>query len=179
MSRIAIFLRGINLGKRRLTKDMLIRPFTSAGFEGVETFIASGNVVIDDPDLEPAELEARIEGAVLQEFGFEADAFARPIRTLAELVAQDRIVEPESEGFTPHVMFLKQKPSAGVDEALAELETDDDRFLVMGREVVWLRRGRLTDSTIEQRHLEKALQRAPNTMRKITTLRRMAAKFGK
>lgn len=178
MSRVAIFLRGINLGRRRLTKDELMRPFEDAGFAGVDTFIASGNVVIDDPDLDPGELEARVEGAVAKSFGFEADAFARTLEELRELVEREQISNAEADGFTPHAIFLKHAPGGEVGSALRELEGDDDRFPVLGREVVWLRRGRLTDSTIQTRHLEKALGGAPNTMRKVTTLRRMVAKYG-
>jgi uncharacterized protein (DUF1697 family) len=178
MARIAIFLRGINLGRRRLTKEELKRPFADAGFTGVDTFIASGNVVIDDPGLEAGELEARVEAEVHRAFGFEADAFARHVEELGELVSKDEVSAAEEEGFTPHAIFLKEVPSREAREALQGLQTEDDRFPVLGREVLWLRRGRLTDSAVEPRHLEKALGGVPNTMRKVTTLRRMAAKFG-
>ena len=178
MMRTAIFLRGINLGRRRVVKDELVRPFVEAGFEGVETFIASGNIVIDDPGLDPDALEARVEAAVHDAFGFQADAFARSLDALAKLAGTEILATAESDGFTPHAIFLKSVPGTQVTAALAELETEDDRFPVLGREVLWLRRGRLTDSAVESRHLERALARAPNTMRKVTTLRRMIAKFG-
>jgi len=178
MTRTAIFLRGINLGRRRVAKDELMRPFVEAGFEGVQTFIASGNVVIDDPGLEPDALEARVEAAVHDAFGFQADAFARSLDALAHLVESEILATAEADGLTPHAIFVKSVPGKQVTAALAELETEDDRFPVLGREVLWLRRGRLSDSVVEPRHLERALGRAPNTMRKVTTLRRMIAKFG-
>jgi uncharacterized protein (DUF1697 family) len=177
MSRIAIFLRGINLGRRRLQKDELMRPFRNAGFAGVDTFIASGNVVIDDPGITTEELEARVEAEVVRAFGFEADAFARSIAKLTELVERDELSAAEAEGFTPHAIFLKKAPGAPVADALTELEGEDDRFPVLGREVLWLRRGRLTDSSIQTRHLERALGGVPNTMRNVRTLRRMVAKY--
>ena len=39
------FLRGINLGKRRIKMEQLRECFEALKFAGVETFIASGNVV--------------------------------------------------------------------------------------------------------------------------------------
>lgn len=178
MTRVAIFLRGINLGRRRLKKDELKRPFVEAGLEGVDTFIASGNVVVDDPGVDPEALEARVEAAIQSAFGFHADAFARTLPALRALAEGDAARVAEEEGFIPHAIFLRGAPDGAVREALAALETEDDRFPVLGREVLWLRRGRLTDSTIQPRHLEKALGGVPNTMRKVNTLRRMVAKFG-
>jgi uncharacterized protein (DUF1697 family) len=177
--RIALFLRGINLGRRRLKKDELMRPFEDEGFAGVQTFIASGNVVIDDPGMAADELEERVEAAVRRAFGFEADTFARSLDALRELVVDDAVSVAVDEGLTPHVILLKGAPKDDAIEALRQLETGDDRFPVLGREVLWLRRGRLSDSTVEPRHLERALGGAPNTMRKVTTLERMVAKFGK
>lgn len=178
MSDTAIFLRGINLGGRRVKSAELAAPFRDAGFARVRTYQASGNVVIDTPDLDPAVLESRVEDAIATSLGFEADAFARSLSSLAELVQLDPIGRGEADGFTPYVIFLKTRPEPDRLEALAALGTDDDRFPSLDREVVWLRRGRLSDSTVEQRHLERALGGAPNTMRKITTLRRMVARFG-
>jgi uncharacterized protein (DUF1697 family) len=178
MSRIAIFLRGINLGRRRLAKDELLRPFLEAGFRGAETFIASGNVVVDDPGMARDALEARVEEAVARAFGFRADAFARPLPALARLTEEPVLLAGEGEGFTPHVIFLKEAPTAEAAGALGGLATPDDRFPALGREVLWLRRGNLSDSVVEPRHLERALGGAPSTMRKVTTLRRMVEKFG-
>jgi uncharacterized protein (DUF1697 family) len=178
LRRTAVFLRGINLGRRRLTNEELVRPFTDARLEGAEAFIASGNVVIDEPGLDPAEVEARVEAAFVDAFGFEADAFVRPLADLPALTEREEVRAAEEDGFTPHVIFLKAPLAAEASRALQWLETPDDRFSVLGRELLWLRRGRLTDSEVETRHLERALGGVPNTMRKVTTLRRMAARFG-
>ncbi len=45
MPRYIAFLRGINLGKRRLPMSQLRSSFEELGFSDVKTFIASGNVV--------------------------------------------------------------------------------------------------------------------------------------
>jgi len=58
------------------------------------------------------------------------------------------------------------------------LETPDDKFHVLGREVVWFRRGGLSESSITAHDLEKALGGRKNTMRKLNTIQRIVAKFG-
>ena len=45
MQRYIAFLRGINLGKRRLPMSQLRDLFEELGFDDVDTFIASGNIV--------------------------------------------------------------------------------------------------------------------------------------
>jgi uncharacterized protein (DUF1697 family) len=46
LQRYIAFLRGINLGKRRLPMSQLKALFEELGFREVETFIASANVVL-------------------------------------------------------------------------------------------------------------------------------------
>ena len=45
MDRYVAFLRGMNLGSRRIKNDELRAEFEQLGFEDVATFRASGNVI--------------------------------------------------------------------------------------------------------------------------------------
>jgi len=47
--RYAAFLRAINVGGHTVKMEPLRRVFESAGFDDVETIIASGNVVFESP----------------------------------------------------------------------------------------------------------------------------------
>lgn len=179
MIRRVAFLRGINLGRRRVSNEALADALSGLGFTGVTPYQASGNVVFDvEGRPEDRELEERIEAAVSDSLGFEADAFVRRLDGLAGVLELELISRAEEEGFTPHLALLKDEVGASARAALAELETPDDRFPVLGREFLWLRRGRLTDATVEPRHLETALGGATHTLRKLTTIRRIVGKFG-
>ncbi len=57
------------------------------------------------------------------------------------------------------------------------LSNEDDRFRVHQRELYWLRRGRLSDSTIKDADLARALGKAQVTARNANTVRRLAAKL--
>lgn len=91
--------------------------------------------------------------------------FRAPDRDAAEL---------ETEGFNVHVTFLAAAAGPEVEAALRALETPDDLFRVRGREVFWLRRGRMTDSAIRPARLDAAM----GGMRNLNTVRRIVAKFG-
>jgi len=60
MQRYIAFLRGINLGKRRLLMSQLKALFEELGFDDVETFIASGNVVFSSKVTNTSRLESQI-----------------------------------------------------------------------------------------------------------------------
>lgn len=178
MPRFAAFLRGINLGKRRVKMDDLRAHVEELNVDNVATFLASGNVAFDHPGPDLAELEEKFEDHLEVALGFGTDTFVRPMERLAEILALEEVEEAEAEGFTPYVTFLKDDANEDVQTALAELETPDDAFRVLGREVLWFRRGRLTDSEIETRDLEKAFGGATSTRRKLNTVRRIVAKLG-
>ncbi len=171
------FFRGINLGKRRVKMADLRARLEAMGLEEVETFLASGNAAFSGGASDPAELERAVEAHLADALGFEVDTFVRTPAELEALLGRDDVAAAEADGSTPYVTFLKEPAGDGVRAALDELETPDDRFVVDGREVFWLRRGRLTDSAIKTRHLEKAFG-GPNTRRKLDTVARIVEAVG-
>lgn len=101
----------------------------------------------------------------------------RPLSRLRDLVDLDLVSTARADGLTPYVIFCRGEPDAAAAGGLGALETTDDRFVVRGREVIYLRRGRLTDSAVETRDLERVLGTA-YTRRKLTTVERLVARFG-
>lgn len=178
MSRLAAFLRGINLGKRRVKMAELRGHFERMGLESVDSYIASGNVVFDDPGGDRAELEAEIEGHLEGALGFFTDTFVRTFERLGTIAGHEVVASAADDGLTPYVIFLKERADADISDALRSLEGPDDRFHVLGREVVWLRRGGISDAPLSTRDFEKAFGGTGSTRRKLSTLRKMLAKFG-
>lgn len=171
------FLRGINLGNRRLRMDELRRAFEAMGLANVATFIASGNVVFDHAGSGLPALESRLEAHLESALGFRTDTFVRGVDELADICRAGGIDAARDDGFNIHVIFLREAPAADIVRALGALEGPDDRFDVHGREVLWLRRGRLSDSPVKDRDLQKALGKAANTMRNLNTVEKIVAKF--
>lgn len=157
--------------------DRLRKHFVDFGLEGVETFIASGNVVFDYSGSGVRSLEKSIEQHLRAALGFEVETFVRPLAELVRLSELDAVSSAVDAGFTPHVIFLRRNPSRKVEANLKTLETSDDRFHARGRELFWFRRGGLSDSPIAARDLEKALEGIGHSMRNLNTVRRIVAKF--
>ena len=58
MQSLVAFLRGINLGNRRMKMDVLRGLFERQGFDSVESILASGNVVFSTEQPPTSDLEA-------------------------------------------------------------------------------------------------------------------------
>lgn len=176
--RYVAFLRAINVGGHVVKMNDLRDIFQSLRFGAVETFIASGNVLFDAPSSDARALEDQIERRLASSLGYEVSTF---LRTPAELAVAAAAVpfadsEPGAAVHTLSVGFLKSAPTADALSKVNALATDVDDFRVIGRELYWRCRVRTSDSKVSGARLEKALS-APATLRNITTVRRLAAKY--
>lgn len=178
MTQFVAFLRGINLGKRRVKMNELAELFEELdSVDNVATFIASGNVVFES-DASEEDLAAEIELHLQRRLGYDVDTFVRSMEQLKQILQLDVFPNVDASGRTLHVIFLREAPAQDYVEALRVLQTDDDHFAVRGREVFWLRNGRLSDSPIPSADLARSLGSVSTTMRNMNTVARIADKFG-
>ena len=158
--------------------DVLKREFLALGFTGVETFIASGNVMFSSRTADTDKLARRIEDRLKRCLGYEVDTF---IRTVDEVVKVARYtpfpaVQPKAAAVL-NVGFLSASPPKSAHADLKKLETPIDAFHLNGREVYWLRKDKPSESKISYAVLERALQMR-STFRGINTIVRLSAKCG-
>ena len=169
MPRRIVFLRAINVGGHVVKMDHLRKLLTSFGFDNVETFIASGNVILDAKSTSIAKVEDQIEAGLLGELGYEVVTMVRSPKELAAIVAH----RPFSLE-TSVVGFLKTAPKpAAVREALA-WEIGDEEIAIHGKELYWRHGGRMSESALGKIKIERTL--GPMTMRNLTTVAKIAAK---
>ena len=178
MPRYVAFLRAINVGGRVVKMDVLRRVFEDTGFTGVETFIASGNVVFDSPAKDAARLESRIERALEEQLGYTVTTFVRSIPELVAVANHDPFAKAPKAGTALYIAFLKTEPAAGNERALMAFRSETNDFRVKGREVFWLSRGAyggIGMRGFSAAALEKTLGLAA-TVRNATTVRKLATK---
>ena len=176
--RYVAFLRAINVGGHTVKMDRLRALFEEIGFPGVETFIASGNVVFESPEAGDDALERRIEEHLRRSLGYEVATFVRSVDEVRAIA--DHQSFPASEIAASHALyvgFLKAAPAGEAREKVMALRTEIDDFHLHGRELYWLCRTKLSESTVSGAQIEKALGRAPATLRNANTVRRMADKY--
>jgi uncharacterized protein (DUF1697 family) len=177
-SRYIAFLRAINVGDRVVKMEALRRHFVRLGFTNVETFIASGNVIFDSVDASAAELEARIASELEHRLGYAVATFVRTPDEIAAIVRR-RPFDPASFDYEQHALyigFLAGPPSAAAARDVAGLRTVVDELRIAGRELYWGCRTRFSETAISGAVLERTLG-VPLTLRNVTTVRRLAAKY--
>jgi uncharacterized protein (DUF1697 family) len=178
-TRYVAFLRGINVGGRNVKKAEFVAPFEAAGFTGVETFIASGNVIAETSSrAKPAALESALERELQAAFGFPVATFLRTDAEVAAVASYDPFPDVDRDDkHTLHVTFLRNAADQALRDALLGAANDEDRFAFAGREFYWLRHGRMTDTTLPPAVVRKLSVNGEGTARNTTTIRKLAAKY--
>jgi uncharacterized protein (DUF1697 family) len=179
MDRYVAFLRGMNLGGRRIKNDDLRRHFEAMGFEAVATFRASGNVIFSTPKREAeAKLAARVEVELDERLGYDVPVFLRSGKEVAAVAAQDPF-DPKAVAKSKgrlQVSFLQKKPSATAKKKVLALAGDEDLLAIERRELYWLPSGGISESNLDLKAIEAAL--GAGTMRTMGTIEQIAMKFG-
>lgn len=170
------FLRAINVGGRVVRMSELKKVFEQLDLDAVSTFIASGNVIFSSPKAVNA-LHAEVEAALQKALGYPVVTMLRHTGDVVRVAEYTPFAPDELSRASLYVGFMRAKAGpAGVKKALA-LQTEIDALHVHGREIYWLARKNIAESTITGAAIEKALQ-TPVTFRNINTVRRLAAKYG-
>ena len=176
MPRYFALLRGINVGGHRVKMDRLRELIESLGFEQVETFIASGNVIFSSASLDVHSMEERIARHLQEALGYEVPTLIRSQSEL-ESIATFEPSGPDQTDQSVYVAFLTEAADAELRRSLDSLSTDTDRFEFAGREVYWLIRGKLSESPLFGMDLAKMMGGASTTTRNLTTVRKLVAKY--
>ncbi|MEZ0384541.1 DUF1697 domain-containing protein [Mycobacterium sp. pW045] len=115
MAAYAAFLRGVNVGGVNLKMADVAAALTRAGFVGVRTVLASGNVLLESPNDAQA-VRATAEAALQERFGYPARVLVYDVEAVREIVAAYPF-EPEVPGVHSYVTFVADPA------VLAELST--------------------------------------------------------
>jgi uncharacterized protein (DUF1697 family) len=176
MERYVAFLRGMNLGGRRIKNEELRAEFEALGFADVACFRASGNVVFSARDSE-MKLTSEIEAGLGEALGYEVPVFLRSAKELSALAAHepfDAAKVKASKGKL-QVALLPKKPAAKARKVALGEASDDDRLAIEGRELYWLPSGGISDSELDLKAIEAVV--GPWTMRTMGTIEQIADKY--
>jgi uncharacterized protein (DUF1697 family) len=179
MGRYVAFLRGMNLGGRRVKNEELRRHFEEMGFEEVATFRASGNVVFSHGGREAeSRLAQRVEKELDERLGYDVPVFLRSIEEVAAIAAMEpfdpkRVAKSKGK---LQVSLLMEKPSAAAKKKVLAMATDEDLLAAEGRELYWLPSGGLLESDLDLKAIEALL--GTDTRRTMGTIEQIATRHG-
>jgi uncharacterized protein (DUF1697 family) len=135
MPKQVVLLRGINLGSRnRVAMPKLRAALEDAGFDDVQTYLQSGNVVLSS-GLTPAKVAAKCKRQIAESFGLDVEMLVRSEAQLAAIVKLDPLGKVASDPKRYQVTFLAAKPKREVVERLEALAAGKERLAAHGREL--------------------------------------------
>ena len=105
-----------------------------AGFDGVRTYLQSGNVVLAS-DRSPEEVARDTERLIGERFGIDIAVVVRTRKELAAVVRRNPLGDVAVNPKRYQVTFLAAKLAPSVVEKLEAAAAPSERFVVAGREV--------------------------------------------
>jgi len=154
MARFVALLRAVNVAHRKLPMAALRDLCAELGWEAVETYIQSGNVVATARG-EAGQVENSLETAIARRFGLAVPVIARPAaRWRATMEANPFPRESEIEPNRVLVGFAKAKLAAGAAAAIESKAAAGERVGQAG-EALWFHypqgvgRSKLTPALID------------------------------
>ena len=176
--RYVAFLRGINVGGSHVVSMEALRAmFAGLGFTGVETFIASGNVIFETRSKGIPALERKIEKALEMSLGYEVLTFIRSLDDVARIAACEPFpLEAAKAAVSVNVGLFKEALPDAVCAAVVKLKTDVDDLRPLGTELYWLCVKGQGGTKIPAAAFARALK-AKGTFRGMKTMAKLAAKY--
>jgi uncharacterized protein (DUF1697 family) len=167
-------LRGINVGaNKRMKMDKLRGACESLGFEGVKTYIQSGNLVFRAGNLSDAAISKKLGDCIVRDFGFSADVITRTTDEMERIVENNPLLKEKGLDESKfHVVFLSEKPSPASLKKLQELILPPDRVRSSDREIYFYFPNGVSGSSLWKHPLDKVLT-ITSTMRNWNTVNKL------
>jgi uncharacterized protein (DUF1697 family) len=169
------FLRAINIGKRKFSKDAIVAACEAAGCTDVETYINTGNVRLTTPLRSRAKVEAALESAFEEAAGFDVATIVLTPAELRQIAVEASAIGKDHSGLH-YVSLLKEEPSASAVAKLDGAGKDGERAVVGGRAVHLLLGKDYHTAKLSNAVVEKHLGVATN--RNLNVIRTLAEKWG-
>lgn len=132
MTTYAALLRGINVGGNNKVPMADLRALClGLGYDNVETYIQSGNVVFDASGSE-AEVVAAMEAALLETFALTLSVVLRSAAELVGIVARNPFPN-DTDGTKLHVTYFASPLPAAMVAKLDPALAPPDTFVIDGR----------------------------------------------
>lgn len=135
MPRLIVLLRGVNLASRnRVSMSALRETLAESGFDDVQTYAQSGNVVLSSRK-SPKRVAGDVERLLAERFDLEIAVVARTRDELADIVKRDPLGKVAENPKLYQVTFLPAAPSRDVVAKLEALAIGGEKVVSSGREL--------------------------------------------
>ena len=124
-------LRGINVsGQKKIRMADLKAHLEELGWEGIHTYIQSGNIVFRSTDGNPGQLAQAIKQKLQDKYGFEVPTLVLDPQELMNIIKNNPFTrDPGTTEDRLYVTFLFNLPRADLTRKLQELKQNNEQFI--------------------------------------------------
>ncbi|MGE7793953.1 DUF1697 domain-containing protein [Lysinibacillus fusiformis] len=174
-------LRGINVGGHNKIKMADLREaLIPLGLQNIRTYIQSGNILFESTELEEV-LQKQIHETIQMNFDITSTVIIRTAEEIQHIVnncpfSQQDIAEASATavGESLHVAFLPAAPTEENREKYLSYENDQERCVIIGREVYLLFYKSIRNAKLSQQLPKLEM---PATVRNWKTIMKLTSMF--
>ncbi len=129
-----VLLRGVNVGSgnnKIIMKDFKLM-LEDLGYEGVKTYIQSGNAVFKTAETSADKISEAVGAAIEDKFGFLPSIMAITKENFAQTLINNPYSEIVDDPKSLMISFLNQEPTSANFEKMDALQTDTERYSLKG-----------------------------------------------
>jgi uncharacterized protein (DUF1697 family) len=130
-----VLLRGVNLGKRRVSMAELRKLLESLGHTDVSTYVQSGNAVLTSTNTDELRIASELEVELTKALGFAVPVIVRSRADLAAVVTNNPFPDAAADPTKLHVTFLAEQLDAAWIGHIAANDFTPEEFATGQREV--------------------------------------------
>ena len=160
MIRYIAFLRGINVSGQKIIKmERLNEIFESMKVKNVRTFIQSGNVLFDSPEVDSDSLTKKIESHLKKSLGYQVAVMIRTVDEIEKIIRQNpfRKVKLDKDVHL-YVTFLSEEPATDLKKSLQLLSDEIATYKIAKRDVYTLYKRSNAKHPFSNNFVEKKLK---------------------
>ena len=167
-------LRGINVGGHKKVPMAELRALlTKSGFENVQTYIQSGNVILQSSEIQINSIEEQIKKTIYDYFGFEISVLVKTRQDLKRIY--DACPFSEEKKKTSYFVMLHIAPNDELVKIASEKIYEGETYLIINDCLYFYSKKNYGQVKFNMNFFEKKLKTAStsrnyNTMVKLLTL---------
>lgn len=165
MPKYIAILRGINVGgHRKILMGDLREMFRKMGFNNIQTYIQSGNVIFESPNkVDKVKLRDSIKEQILSTFGLDVPVILRAAKEIGQAITNNPFLKEGTTTEGLFLTFLQETPGSENIKNAKSYNFSPDRFEIEGKHVFGFCAGKYHESKLSNTFFENKLKVSATT----------------
>lgn len=174
MKTYIVLLKGINVGGHKKVPMAELRELlTKMEFKNVRTYIQSGNIILESDEIDNLKIEAQINKAILNQFGFEVSVLVKTRQEIVHIFNSSPFNEEKKKA--SYFMMLHDVPHDDLVKAASEKIYEGEEYYIIKDCIYYYSAKGFGQAKFNANYFERKLQtfataRNYNTMVKLLSL---------